>query len=310
MTAGAGTILQIRPYKTAENKIEGLVLSLADISDLKSSLEQVEQARNYAQAIVETLREPLLVLDSDLRVISANRSFYDFFQVSPQETENRPIYALGERQWDLPALRHLLEEILVKESVLQDFVVESDFPHVGHRTMLLNARRLHQSPAPDLILLALEDVTARNEMEAALKDSERRLQALNAELLSAQESERQSVSLALHEEMAQNLVALKLHLRNIGAHLPADQPQDREELEQALRSIDGLVEEARELSWGLRPQVLDLGLTPALRHLVEHFTQYFPDRRHLRGPGPGPTVFAPDPGDGLPGLAGSPGQRG
>ena len=81
MTGGAGINLQIRPYKTAANKIEGLVLSLADISDLKASLEQVEEARNYAQAIVETLREPLLVLDGDLQVVSANQSFYDFFKV-------------------------------------------------------------------------------------------------------------------------------------------------------------------------------------------------------------------------------------
>jgi signal transduction histidine kinase len=93
--------------------------------------------------------------------------------------------------------------------------------------------------------------------------------------LSAQESERQSVSLALHEELAQDLVALKLKLRNIESHLPENQPEVKEDMDQALKSIDGLVEEARELSWGLRPQVLDLGLTPALRHLVDHFTQYF-----------------------------------
>jgi signal transduction histidine kinase len=83
------------------------------------------------------------------------------------------------------------------------------------------------------------------------------------------------VSLALHEELAQNLVALKLRLRNIALHLPAECSKDSEELDQAVKGIDGLVEAAREISWGLRPQILELGLTPAIRHLVDHFAEYF-----------------------------------
>jgi two-component system CheB/CheR fusion protein len=268
--------LQIRPYKTSANKIEGLVLSLADISDLKASLKQVEEARNYAQAIVETLREPLLVLDGGLRVVSANQAFYDLFRVPPKETENRLVYELGNRQFDIPELRRLLEEILPQNTFFQDFEVDRDLPGLGRRFLILNARRLRQDPGPGLILLALQDITPQKEMEEALKESEQKLKHLNIELLSAQESERQSVSLALHEELAQNLVALKLKLRNIESHLvPENQPEVKEDLDQAVKSIDGLVEEARELSWNLRPQVLDLGLTPALRHLVDHFTQYF-----------------------------------
>jgi two-component system, chemotaxis family, CheB/CheR fusion protein len=267
--------LQIRPYKTAANKIEGLVLSLADISDLKASLELVKEARNYAQAIVETLREPLLVLDSGLRVVSANKAFYGFFQVTPQETENHLVYELGNRQFDMPELKSLLEEILPKDTVFQDFEMDRHFPALGRRVLVLNGRRLRQDSGPDLILLALQDITALKQAEVALQESERKLQALNAELLNSQESERQSVSLALHEELAQSLVALKLKLRNIETHLPADQAKPKENLDQAVKSIDGLVEEARELSWGLRPQVLDLGLAPAIRHLVDHFAQYF-----------------------------------
>ncbi|MHB9073201.1 MAG: chemotaxis protein CheB [Desulfobaccales bacterium] len=267
--------LQIRPYKTAANKIEGLVLSLADISALKASLKQVEEARNYAHAIVETLREPLLVLDGDLKVVSGNQSFYDFFQILPQETETRLVYELGNRQFDMPELKTLLEEILPKNTVFQDFEVDRDFPGLGRRVLILNARRLRQPQGRDLILLALQDITALKETEVALQESERKLQALNVELMSSQESERQAVSLALHEELAQNLVALKLRLRNIESHLPANQSEVQTDLDQVMKSIDGLVEEARELSWGLRPQVLDLGLIPALRHLVDHFTQYF-----------------------------------
>jgi signal transduction histidine kinase len=198
--------------------------------------------------------------------------------------ENRPIYELGDRQFDIPELRKLVEEILPQNTVFQGFEVDADFHRIGHRALVLNARRLKQEPAPNLILLALQDVTALKETQTALQESERQLQVLNADLMSSQETERHSVSLALHEELAQNLVALKLKLRNIGTHLPADQPKAREELDQALRSIDGLVEEARELSGGLRPQVLDLGLTLAIRHLVEQFSQYFHIEENLQVP--------------------------
>ena len=212
--------LRLKPYRTLDQRIDGVVLALVDIDALKRSLEEVEEARNYAQGIVETLREPLLVLDGNLRVISANSAFYQFFKGVPQETENRLIYELGDRQWDIPALRKLLEEILPKDSVFQDFEVDADFPH--HRP----PHHAPQRPAPasgkghkDLILLALEDITARQEMENLLKESGQRLQDLNAELMTAQESE-QAVSLALHEELAQNLVALKLKLGEIKKHLP------------------------------------------------------------------------------------------
>ena len=257
--------LRLKPYRTLDQRIDGVVLALVDIDTLKRSLGEAEEARNFAQGIVETLREPLLVLDGDLRVISANSAFYQVFQGVPQETENRLIYELGDRQWNIPALRKLLEEILPRDSVFQDFAVDADFPHIGRRTMLLNARRLSRDEHKDLILLALEDVTERRKMEAALKDSEQKLRTLNANLMISQESERQAVSLALHEELAQNLAALKLKLRPLETALPLDHPEDREELVQVLDNIDAMVNEVRELSAGLHPRVLDLGLTPAIR---------------------------------------------
>jgi two-component system CheB/CheR fusion protein len=277
--------LRLKPYRTLDQRIDGVVLALVDIDALKRSLEEVEEARSYAQGIVETLREPLLVLNGNLRVVSANRAFYQFFKGDPQETENRLVYELGDRQWDIPALRTLLEEILPKDRVFQDLKVDADFPIIGRRTMLLNARRLHRERGgEDLILLALEDISARHEMENALKQSGQRLQDLNAELVIAQASE-QAVSLALHEELAQNLVTLKLKLREIKKHLPSGQPEAKDALDQATHSIDALVQGARELSQGLRPRVLDLGLAPAIRDLVAHFTQYFQIDAKLKVPG-------------------------
>ena len=113
--------------------------------------------QNFGQDVFDTVREPLLVLDSGLLVRSANASFYETFRVSPAETENQHVYELGNGQWGLPALRDLLEDIVPRSSVFNDFVLEHDFPKLGTRIFLLNARTLHA----DLILLAMEDVTER-----------------------------------------------------------------------------------------------------------------------------------------------------
>jgi PAS domain S-box-containing protein len=129
---------------------------------------QVEDFQNYAQNIVDTVREPLLILDATLRVRSANRAFYQTFHVSPGETEGRLIYELGNGQWDIPDLRTLLEDIVPKSSVFDDFELEHTFPVIGRRVMLLNARKLQAGHHGELLVLAMEDVTARKRAEEAL----------------------------------------------------------------------------------------------------------------------------------------------
>jgi PAS domain S-box-containing protein len=124
-------------------------------------------APNYADSIVETVREPLLVLDADLRVLAANRSFYNSFKVGPASTIGQLIYDLGKGQWRIPVLRSLLEDILPNDGELNDFLVDYDFPSIGRRTILLNARRLHgPNNKTQLILLAFEDITERRILEA------------------------------------------------------------------------------------------------------------------------------------------------
>ena len=137
-----------------------------DITKRKQMEQSIQEAREYAESIVETVRESLVVLDSDLRVISANRSFYQTFRVTPEETEGRFLYDLGNRQWDIPKLRELLEQVLPMNTELQNFEVEHDFQHIGHRVMLLNARRLHRGlEKRQMILLAIEDITERKRAE-------------------------------------------------------------------------------------------------------------------------------------------------
>ena len=149
--------LQIHPYRSAGNQIDGAVLTLIDIDEVKRG-ERDRAARDYAEAIVETVREPLIVLDGNLRVRTANRSFYRVFQVLPEETEGRLLYELGNNQWDLPELRRLLEEVLPQNNSFQDFKVEHEFTGVGKKTMWLNARRVAgKGRLAQLILLAIEE---------------------------------------------------------------------------------------------------------------------------------------------------------
>ncbi len=129
---------------------------------------QNEDIQNYAQNIVDTVREPLLILDATLRVQSANRAFYQTFHVSPAETEGRLIYYLGNGQWDIPDLRTLLEDIVPKSSVFDDFELDHTFPLIGRRVMLLNARKLQAGHHGELLVLAMEDVTARKRAEEEL----------------------------------------------------------------------------------------------------------------------------------------------
>ena len=157
---GAWFLARLQPYRTLDNVIAGVVLTFTDISKIVEAEAAVLAQRDVAEGIFDTLREPLLVLDGGLQVIAASRSFYRDFQVTSQQTLGRPIYELGDGEWNIPALRDLLEDILSRDRSLEDYRVEHDFPGIGRRRMLLDARRIVGTPggAP-LILLAIEDMS-------------------------------------------------------------------------------------------------------------------------------------------------------
>ena len=137
------------------------------LTDDPAPFDAALPGQTYAENIVNTVREPLLILRGDLRVQSASRSFYKTFSVTRENTEGRLVYDLGDGQWDIPALRDLLQTILPQETSFDDYEVVHDFPSIGVRTMLLNARRLHE-PADQagFILLAIEDITERRQLLA------------------------------------------------------------------------------------------------------------------------------------------------
>jgi len=169
-----------RKVDIAERRLqEADEIGQAQIAERKRAEETFERVQKYAESIVETIREPLLVLTPDLKVISANHSFYGTFQVTPEETEGRFVYSIGNQAWDIPSLRELLEEIIPQNAYFNGFEVDHEFPVIGRRTMLLNARRIYrEGQGTERILLALEDITDRKQSEEALKISETRYRRL------------------------------------------------------------------------------------------------------------------------------------
>ena len=130
-----GTLLRVRPYRTSENRIDGAVLQLIDIDQLKKTLEQVRHARDYASAIVETVREPLVVLDPELRIETANRAFFQTFRTSPEESLKRSVYEVGGGQFDFPKLRELTRACGQTGFRIDDVEIERDFERIGHKAV-------------------------------------------------------------------------------------------------------------------------------------------------------------------------------
>ena len=172
---GGWFLVRLRPYRTVDNRIEGVVITFVEISAQKRLQEQLRQAKTFAEQIVESVPEPLLVLTPDLRVKKANDTFYEQFQVKPQATEGHLIYDLGNGQWDIPELHTLLEAILPDNNAFIDYEITHTFEQIGTRTMLMSGRRLN---GVQLILLTIKDITKRKHIEDALRQNEERYRIL------------------------------------------------------------------------------------------------------------------------------------
>jgi two-component system, cell cycle sensor histidine kinase PleC len=190
-------LLNARQIQRASGKERIILLAIEDITERKeieNGLEKTrkeleatkraeDEAREYAESMINTVREPLLVLDQDLRVVTASRSFYAVFQVNPKETVGQLIYDLGNKQWNIPRLRELLETILPQQATFDNYEVEHDFAAIGRRIMLLNARQIQRASGKErIILLAIEDITERREIENGLERAHQELEELAVEL--------------------------------------------------------------------------------------------------------------------------------
>ncbi len=182
---------------------------MGQVGSARSKQEPVvEDIEDYALNIVDTVREPLLILDGCLRVRFANRAFYQTFRVSLAETENRLIYELGNGQWDIPALRTLLEDVVPKSSVFDDFELEHIFPVIGRRIMLLNARKLQAGHHGELLVLAMEDVTERRRVEKEVVRAQMELEDYSHHLELAQTRLQRDLELA--HEVQRSFLPLRL----------------------------------------------------------------------------------------------------
>jgi PAS domain S-box-containing protein len=185
-------LLNARQIQRVLGKEKIILLAIEDITERKeieAGLEKTrkelevikkiaDEASEYAESVINTVREPLIALDQDLRVVSVSRSFYDFFKVNPEETMGQLIYDLGNKQWDIPKLRDLLETILPEAATFDNYEVEHDFATIGRRTMLLNARQIQRVLGKEkIILLAIEDITERKVIESGLKKAHEELES-------------------------------------------------------------------------------------------------------------------------------------
>ena len=216
--------VRIHPYRTTDNRIDGAVLLLFDIDDLRRAQAGLRDERDYARAIVETVSQPLLVLDSELRVQSANNAFYTTFRVTPQESQGRLLYELGNRQWDIAILRERLARVLTHGGDITDFDVRHEFEAIGPKIMRLDARRIAREDSnTELILLAIED---RTDVERLAEQVRQHV----AELVERDRSKTAFLSLLAHE--LRNPLA---PIRN--AQYALDQPGISEDEARRMRAV-------------------------------------------------------------------------
>ncbi|MGC2735600.1 MAG: CheR family methyltransferase [Candidatus Acidiferrales bacterium] len=253
--------VRIRPYRASSNAVEGAVLSFHDIDILKRNLDQT---RVFADALIENAREALLVLDRDLRVTLANSAFCRLFQISAAETEGRLVYDLGEKQWDIPALRTLLDQIIQHNHRADDFEVCHDFPHLGTRTMCINARRIEPHEDEYLILLAIEDISEKKRQTEALR-------RLSTYSMRVQDDERRRIARDLHDITGQKLALQSMNLAQMLRKLH-DNPAVLSIARECQSLTDQISSEIRTLSYLLHPPLLDeLGLGSALHWYAQGF---------------------------------------
>jgi two-component system, chemotaxis family, CheB/CheR fusion protein len=177
---GAWYVRRILPYRTQDNRIDGVVITFADISEIKAAERDIRAARAYSDSIIDTIHQPLVVLDEELRVVSANRSFYRFFGLAREETVGRPLGVTEDTHPQIPGLRDFLERVRAEPVPPEDYELEIELPLLGRRILLLKVREIRDGPLGERkILLAIDDITERRQAADAVEVAMRRTEQAN-----------------------------------------------------------------------------------------------------------------------------------
>ncbi|HYV20159.1 MAG TPA: chemotaxis protein CheB [Verrucomicrobiae bacterium] len=290
--------MRLRPYRTEDGRISGLVVVLFEIDRLKRSFQEVERARNFSRTIVEAVQEPLLVLGGDRRVLMANRAFLETFHTSATAMEHRLVFELEPSGFRSAAFKRMLEESLGRRSRLKDFEIEFETGSSSPKIMAIDARQfdLHGDDGT-IILITMKDITrfrlterrlvasrdtvqkGRLRAESSLRESRQDLSASRAELrvlagrlIRAQEDERKRVARELHDDLTQRLSALQIGSAGLARLTPAGEPA-RAGFVAHEEHIAEAVEEVRRLAYDLHPAILThLGLRAALKSFCVKFS--------------------------------------
>jgi two-component system CheB/CheR fusion protein len=268
--------LHIRPYYTLDKKVEGAVITLVDIHELKQNLIWLKQFQELVQGVLSAMGEALLVLDRDLHIKMANQAFFNIFQLSPEETIGAHLRDLGKHQWDIPELKELLHDILARRASFQNYLFEYDFPGVGPLTLLLNGSRLPQTEiaaSEELILLTMTDITELQKTRDTLKESESH-RRLTSRILSSRDKSCPIIAWELREVIDQELGSMDKKLRDIIHHMAA--PEYKTSCEKALAQLRNITAALPKIYWDAPPPIFkELGFTAALKNLVNEFRTYF-----------------------------------
>ncbi len=282
---GRWYLLRVRPYRTAENKIEGLVVVLLDIDQLRSSQQHLIDAHHFTSTVVEAVPVPIIVLNKDLGIQTANTAFRELSQLDAKELEGRSLPELVHLLWGIDSMRGKLQHLL------DDPETALEFEHVSStaqkRTLLIRGQVL-STGGERVLLLVMDDITLRREAEqlvsnqnkaleteienaaSTLNRTKGQLRGLTSHLFHVQEEERQHVARELHDDVSQRLSFLEMLLSD--ASTTSTSPDCSKKLEAARNELQGLNTDVRQISHRLHPRVLkDLGLAVALRGLVEEF---------------------------------------
>ena len=177
--SGTWYVRRILPYRTQENEIEGVVITFADISEMKAAEREIEAARAYSNSIIDTIRQPLLVLDSEFNLVSANRSFYRMFALKPEEVLGKALRTIAANRSGTAELGVFLQRVQAAPVDVEEYETEIELPILGRRLLMLNIRKLHEGPGRPKILLAIDDITERRRASEALGAAKREAEQAN-----------------------------------------------------------------------------------------------------------------------------------